>query len=139
LLPVLLVLVYPHHPAGPIQALQQRASDADRDIAVDILCAAVGDARLTLAELDQRVGAALSARTHAELAALIADLPGRPSPSPAGRPSPSPALDLELEPEPVEGLANRSRGGARLHHRGPAARSAAPTPTRWSLIQSLVA
>ncbi|HEX6521048.1 MAG TPA: DUF1707 domain-containing protein [Streptosporangiaceae bacterium] len=53
---------------------EQLASDADRDIAVDMLCAAVADGRLTLAELDERVGAALSARTLTELAALIVDL-----------------------------------------------------------------
>jgi hypothetical protein len=41
---------------------EQRASDADRDTAVDILSAAAADGRLTLAELDERVGEALSAR-----------------------------------------------------------------------------
>jgi hypothetical protein len=45
------------------RAPEQRASDADRDTAVDILCAAAADGRLTLAELDERAGAALSART----------------------------------------------------------------------------
>ena len=52
----------------------QRASDADRDIAVDILSAAAADGRLTLAELDERVGEALSARTLTQLrAGLLAD------------------------------------------------------------------
>ena len=58
-----------------------RASDADRDRVLDVLGAAAGDGRLTLAELDERAGAALSARTLGELAALTADLmtrPGRP-------------------------------------------------------------
>jgi hypothetical protein len=32
-----------------------RASDADRDVAADVLCAAVADGRLTLAELDERL------------------------------------------------------------------------------------
>ena len=78
MIPVLLMLVYPGPAyAGPVRAPAQRASDADRDIAADILCAAVGDGRLTLDELDDRLGAALSARTITELAALIADLPGR--------------------------------------------------------------
>ena len=93
--------------AGPGQAPAQRASDADRDIAADILCAAVGDGRLTLGELDDRLGAALSARTTTELAALIADLTGRPSARPTG-----PA------------------GATRVP-------SGAPTPSRWALIQSL--
>ncbi|WP_282090114.1 DUF1707 SHOCT-like domain-containing protein [Streptomyces tendae] len=52
-----------------------RASHADRDRAVDVLSAAAGDGRLTAEELDERVGAALTARTQAELAALTADLP----------------------------------------------------------------
>jgi Domain of unknown function (DUF1707) len=53
-----------------------RASDADRDNALDLLCAAVADGRLTLAELEARAEAALSAPTLTELARLIADLPG---------------------------------------------------------------
>jgi hypothetical protein len=52
----------------------QRASDFDRDTAVDILCAAAADGRLTLTELEDRAEAALSARTLRELALLIADL-----------------------------------------------------------------
>jgi hypothetical protein len=81
LIPVLLMLAYPpgYPPAGPVQKAPVRASDADRDTTVDILCAAVGDGRLTLAELDKRVGAALSARARSELVALLADLPARPS------------------------------------------------------------
>jgi len=63
-IPVLLMLVSP----GPIlaradQPPPQRASDTDRDTAADILCAAVADGRLTLDELDERLGAALAART----------------------------------------------------------------------------
>ena len=86
MIPVLLMLVYPGPAyAGPVQAPAPRASDADRDIAADILCAAVGDGRLTLDELDERLGAALSARTTIELAALIADLPGRRCAPPAAR------------------------------------------------------
>jgi hypothetical protein len=107
-IPVLLMLVYPGPVyAGPVQAPAQRASDADRDIAADILCAAVGDGRLTLDELDDRLGAALSARTTIELAALIADLPGRRRPPPSAQP-----LD-------------------------PAARLGFPAPSRWSVIQAL--
>ena len=53
-----------------------RASHADRDLAVDILRVAAGDGRLTVAELDERLEAALTARTISELATLTADLPG---------------------------------------------------------------
>ena len=86
MIPVLLMLVYsgPAY-AGPVRAPAPRASDADRDIAADILCAAVGDGRLTLDELNERLGAALSAQTTIELAALIADLPGRRCAPPAAR------------------------------------------------------
>ncbi len=52
-----------------------RASDYDRDRAVEILRVAAGDGRLSTTELDDRLGAALTARTIGELAALTADLP----------------------------------------------------------------
>ncbi|MGY5059950.1 DUF1707 SHOCT-like domain-containing protein [Streptomyces sp. 900105755] len=52
-----------------------RASHTDRDRVVDVLRIAAGDGRLTADELDERVEAALSARTLGELIALTADLP----------------------------------------------------------------
>ena len=52
-----------------------RASHADRDRVVDVLTGAAGDGRLTSEELDERVEAALSARTMGELAVLTDDLP----------------------------------------------------------------
>jgi Domain of unknown function (DUF1707) len=61
---------------GPLFRPEQRASDADRDTAVDILCAAAADGRLSMTELDERVGSALTARTLTQLARLIADLTG---------------------------------------------------------------
>ncbi|MFB6988063.1 DUF1707 domain-containing protein [Streptomyces sp. NPDC056304] len=59
----------------------QRVSHRDRDQAVEILQVAAGDGRLTIAELDERVEAALAARTASDLAELTADLPleGMPS------------------------------------------------------------
>jgi hypothetical protein len=98
---------------GPLVPLEQRASDADRDTAVDILCAAVAEGRLTLAELDERVGAALSARTVCELAALIADLSGPWTPVPA-------SASVRDWPPASPGWASRA-------------------PERWSLLQSLAA
>src|SRR5580658_11040971 len=53
-----------------------RASYEDRDRVVELLRVAAGDGRLTAAELDERLEAALTARTSGELAALTADLPG---------------------------------------------------------------
>ena len=55
-----------------------RASHDDRDQAVEMLRVAAGDGRITAEELDERVGAALTARTYGELAALISDLPAAP-------------------------------------------------------------
>ena len=52
-----------------------RASHADRDRVVEVLRVAAGDGRLTAAELDERLEAALSARTVSELTVLTADLP----------------------------------------------------------------
>jgi hypothetical protein len=78
--------------AGPLsRPPERRASDADRDTAVDILCAAAADGRLTMTELDERVGSALTARTRTELACLIADLTGRRAAAASPGPPPVPA------------------------------------------------
>jgi Domain of unknown function (DUF1707) len=68
-----------------------RASDADRDAVLSDLSEHFQAGRLTAAELDERTGQALAARTWGELRELLADLPatlpatsGRP-PTPAGR------------------------------------------------------
>ena len=61
--------------SGPGSSPELRASHADRDRAVDVLRVAAGDGMLTSAELDERLEAALSARTVSELTALTADLP----------------------------------------------------------------
>jgi hypothetical protein len=52
-----------------------RASHADREQVIGTLKNAFVQGRLTKDELDQRVGRTLASRTHAELAALTADLP----------------------------------------------------------------
>jgi hypothetical protein len=52
-----------------------RASDGERDRAVVLLQRGFADGRLTQDELDERVGAALAARTRDQLQALTADLP----------------------------------------------------------------
>ena len=62
---------------------QLRASHQDRDRVVELLRVAAGDGRLTAEELDDRLEAALTARTYAELAALTTDLPAASSPLPA--------------------------------------------------------
>lgn len=54
--------------------MRTKASDADRDRTVSHLEAAFADGQLTSDEREERVGAALSARTLGELAELTADL-----------------------------------------------------------------
>jgi DUF1707 SHOCT-like domain len=52
-----------------------RASDADREQAIDTIKVAFAQGRLTMEELDLRAGQAFAARTYADLAAVTADLP----------------------------------------------------------------
>ena len=66
--------------ADPSSSPALRASDADRDRVIEMLRAAVADGRLDPSEFDERVEAALAARTFDALAPLTADLvaaPGR--------------------------------------------------------------
>lgn len=65
----------PGRPAGP------RASDADRQAAVQRLQRAVAEGRLDLPEFDDRARRAYAAVVMAELAALVADLPPEPDPA----------------------------------------------------------
>jgi Domain of unknown function (DUF1707) len=60
---------------GPGAKPELRASHEDRDRVAEILRVAAGDGRLTATELDERLEAALTARTYGELARLTADLP----------------------------------------------------------------
>jgi Domain of unknown function (DUF1707) len=61
-----------------------RASHEDRDKVVEVLRTAAADGRLTAEELDQRLDAALTARTYAELAVLTTDLPTVPGAAVSG-------------------------------------------------------
>jgi hypothetical protein len=66
--------------ADPPSSPALRASDADRDRVTELLRAAVADGRLDQAEFNERLDAALTARTIDALAPLTADLiaaPGR--------------------------------------------------------------
>jgi hypothetical protein len=53
------------------------ASHVDREQVVDTLKAAFVQGRLTKDEFDERISQTLAVRTHAELAALTADIPAR--------------------------------------------------------------
>lgn len=55
-----------------------RASDADREQAIDLLKAAFVQDRLAKAEFEAHVGRALSSRTYGELAAVTAGVPAPP-------------------------------------------------------------
>ena len=68
---------------APSQPLVGRASDADREQVIGMLKAAFVQGRLTRDEFDTRAGQALTARSHADLGPLTADL-NRPPPA-AGR------------------------------------------------------
>ncbi|MER6509539.1 DUF1707 domain-containing protein [Nonomuraea sp. NPDC001636] len=82
-------------PAGPVMPSSPalRASDADRDRVTELLRTAVAEGRLDLAEFEERLEAALSARTVNALAPLVTDLVAGPgghgalAPPPAGAPA----------------------------------------------------
>jgi hypothetical protein len=59
-----------------------RASDRERDAVVQRVQDAFAEGRLNDDEFDERSRAALTARTHADLDALLADLPAAPGPAP---------------------------------------------------------
>jgi hypothetical protein len=111
MIPVLPMPVVPGLGADPVFGPDLRASDIDRDVAADVLCAAVADGRLSLAELDQRLEDVLSARTLREIARVMSDLP-----SPGFTP-PAQARRATRPDRPV--------------------RVTRPE-TRWSLLQSLL-
>jgi hypothetical protein len=57
-----------------------RAAQADRERTVDVLKAAYAEGRLTKEEFDIRGARAINAKTYADLAAVVADLPSGPGP-----------------------------------------------------------
>ena len=61
---------------------RMRASNADREQAIDTLKAAFVQGRLAKDEFDLRVGQAFASRTYGELSAATADLPAEPTAAP---------------------------------------------------------
>ena len=59
---------------GPAGASSIRVGHRERDAVVALLQEAAGDGRLSMAELDDRLEAALQAKTYADLDPLVADL-----------------------------------------------------------------
>lgn len=89
-------------PAAPGYG-HMRASDADRERAVDVLKAGFAEGRLTQEEFAERQAGALKARTYQDLAALTADLPA----GPLGVPAAGPAPLVAYPPFPVARRMNR--------------------------------
>ena len=53
-----------------------RAGDSDREAVAEILRTALGEGRLELSEVDERLARVYAAKTYGELEPLVADLPG---------------------------------------------------------------
>jgi Domain of unknown function (DUF4190)/Domain of unknown function (DUF1707) len=72
---------YPPYPYGQVRPVQpgMLAAATDRERTIDVLKAAFGEGRLTKEEFDTRSGRVLAARTYADLAAIVADLPAGPA------------------------------------------------------------
>jgi hypothetical protein len=64
-------------PQGFNEISRLRASDPDRDSAASVLNSAMAEGRLTAEEHSDRLDAIYSAKTHADIAPLLDDLPGR--------------------------------------------------------------
>lgn len=83
-------------PSQPDPSLM-RASDADRDRVADQLGEALAEGRLTPDEHAQRIDLVYSARTYAELAPILADLPAA---APAAKPMMETGPDLPAPTHP---------------------------------------
>jgi hypothetical protein len=66
---------------GPQSDQHIRVSDAERQVVTDRLAEHFAEGRLDQAEFDERVGRAMSAKTHADLGGLFADLPETGAPA----------------------------------------------------------
>ncbi|MFI0780586.1 DUF1707 domain-containing protein [Streptomyces sp. NPDC021212] len=80
---------------------QMRASDAERERIAEVLRDAVAEGRLDMAEFEERLEAAYTARTHAQLEPLVRDLP-----------APGAVAAPEPRPEEATSLAARDDGWA---------------------------
>jgi Domain of unknown function (DUF1707) len=78
-----------------------RAGHADREQVIETLKTAFVDGRLAKDEFDARAGQALAARTHADLAAVTADIPAVPATGGTARPAAPAAAEIARPPAPA--------------------------------------
>lgn len=71
--------------AQPMPDADGSASDAERQLTVELVQRAMANDAITFDELDERFAAIYRAETRAELAKVVADLPQPPAPQPAIR------------------------------------------------------
>ena len=108
-----------------------RAADTDREQVIGTLQAAFTQARLTQDEFAARAGQALTARTHAELDALIADIPADPAVAPLTG-AVRPGSRLASPATRQGGLAGRPRIRDRYAEDSVRARPADQGRPRWA-------
>lgn len=111
--------------------LDLRVSDAERDVVAAELGEHFQVGRLNQDEFDERLTAALAAKTRGDLSALLADLPPREANQiarPAAQPAPSPARYLPLI---VPLLFAVMLAGGIAAHTGPHGVHHGPLPLLW--------
>ncbi|SDT12404.1 DUF1707 domain-containing protein [Jiangella sp. DSM 45060] len=89
----------------------ERVSDADRERAAEFVRTALGDGRIGLDEIDERLGAVLGARTRGDLAAALVHLPGADAVLAAAEPVP--ATRRAGEPVTITGTHARMQRSGR--------------------------
>jgi uncharacterized protein DUF1707 len=72
----------------PVPEGELRVSDSERDATLTVLSQQAAAGRLTLDELEERAGLALAAKTRADLATVIRDLPAEAPAAPDRRKTP---------------------------------------------------
>jgi uncharacterized protein DUF1707 len=95
---------------NPGDAAGMRISDADRDRAASVLGNALAEGRLTAEEHSARLDAVFAAKTHADIAPLVRDLPGAAA---ALEPAAYSALEPGGGAEPGAPLTRFARSGGR--------------------------